>query len=93
MGKTGIRLIKKIARVEPVAPTVGYDGVEQPAYLRSPSAVQSAQGLKDFHRCVANKMRGQKFTGQGRPAVWKAFADAAKECKLPTSEKKKKRSE
>lgn len=87
MGKTYIRLVKKIAPVEPVYPKVGSDGFQQPPYGRAPSAVQTSKTLKTFHSCVAMKMREASekqggFEGKGRIAVQKAFSEAAKACKI-----------
>lgn len=53
-------------------------------FMRTVHARQSSKRLKNFQRCVADKMRGQNFHGQGArqdsSAVRSAFTAAAKSC-------------
>jgi hypothetical protein len=86
MGKTAIRLWKKMALVEPVQPKTGKDGFTQPGYLRGRYATRLSPKVRARNSCIAMKMHEKKQaqkTGKfsGRYDVIQAFKDAVKECK------------
>ena len=79
MGKTAMRLWKKMALVEPVAPRTGDDGFTQPGYLRGRSVTRMSPRVRSRNLCIANELHGKKFSG--RYDVIQAFKKAVSDCK------------
>jgi len=79
MGKTAMRLWKKMALVEPVQPSSGKDGFTQPGYLRGRSVTRMSPKVRARNLCIAGKMHGKTFSG--RYAVIQEFKKAVSECK------------
>ncbi len=79
MGKSAVRLIQKMAMVEPVSPRPDKNGIKQPDYVRSKTAIHVSPKLNWHKSCVATKLAGKKFGN--RLEVRRALANAAKECK------------
>jgi len=79
MGKTAMKLWKKMALVEPVQPSTGKDGFTQPGYLRGRSVTRMSSKVRNRNLCIASKMGGKTFSG--RYDVIRAFKNAVQECK------------
>jgi hypothetical protein len=79
MGKSALRLVVKAAKIHPVTPRPDKQGVQQPAYLRGGTAIQTSPRLRRFKACIARRLGGQK--GGGRRERQRALAEAAKACK------------
>jgi len=79
MGKTAMRLWKKMALVEPVQPSTGKDGFTQPGYLRGRSVTRMSPRVRARNLCIAKEMHGKKFSG--RYDVIQAFKRSVETCK------------
>ena len=78
MGKTAIKLWKKMALVEPVQPSTGKDNFTQPGYLRGRSVTRMSPKVRSRNLCIASKMHGKTFSG--RYDVILAFKKAVSDC-------------
>jgi len=79
MGKTAMRLWKKMALVEPVQPSTGKDGFTQPGYLRGRSVTRMSPRVRARNLCIASELHEKKFSG--RYDVIRAFKSAVEKCK------------
>jgi len=84
MGKSALRLVARMARIHPVVPRPDKNGIVQPPYLRSATAVHTSRRVNYIKSCVAKKFAERKKAGwkpKDRMEVREALSQAAKECK------------
>jgi hypothetical protein len=84
MGKSALRLILKGAKIHPVVPRPDKNGIQQPPYTRSATAIHTSRRLNYIKSCVARKFAEKKMAGwrpNSRLEVRDALKNAASECK------------
>jgi len=78
MGKSALRLVAKMAKVNPVFPRPDSKGIAQPPYTRGATAIQTSPRVNFIKSCVAQKLAGQRRGS--RLEARTALANAAREC-------------
>jgi hypothetical protein len=86
MGKSALRLVAKMARIHPVVPRPDKNGIVQPPYMRSATAVQSAPRIEFIKSCIRSELTGKVW--ENREQAQKALSDAAKRCSAKADEEK-----